>query len=221
MSGTRHGFQFVEAQYKLSFGDAAVQPPTGIHLTTHTPHDLDGSGTVDLAEYVQWALAIAIKESKGRVLDLFRDWDDDKSGFLDLKEAAAALKAWEAEGKRLFADKAARTTELASLRMKAARKLQDALRAARARSTRARQHRVSRSRLPIAPCASARADSGRGGSRCTLRAAHSLGAPLVLCLIGLGVGPAAVCGGAGPAGRERGGTGLRGQRGSQTTAARR
>jgi len=53
--------------------------------------DLDNSGTVDLSEYIQWALAIAIKESKGRVLDLFREWDSDNSGFIDCSEFSQAL----------------------------------------------------------------------------------------------------------------------------------
>ena len=41
--------------------------------------------------YVIWALTIAIKESKGRVLDLFNQWDDDKSGFIDVGEFHKAL----------------------------------------------------------------------------------------------------------------------------------
>jgi len=53
--------------------------------------DLDSSGTVDLAEYVQWALQQALKESKGRVLELFNQWDDDKSGFIDCGEFHHAL----------------------------------------------------------------------------------------------------------------------------------
>jgi len=53
--------------------------------------DLDESGTVDLSEYIQWALAIAIKESKGRVLDLFREWDSDNSGYIDCAEFSQAL----------------------------------------------------------------------------------------------------------------------------------
>jgi len=53
--------------------------------------DLDGSGTVDLAEYVQWALQQALRESKGRVLELFKSWDDDNSGFVDCNEFHQAL----------------------------------------------------------------------------------------------------------------------------------
>jgi len=55
--------------------------------------DKDGSGTVDLSEYVQWALRDALNNARGRVLDLFREWDADHSGSIDKKEFGAALKA--------------------------------------------------------------------------------------------------------------------------------
>ena len=64
---------------------------------------------VDMSEYVIWALAIAIKESKGRVLDLFKEWDDDKSGFVDVHEFHKALHGLgfackKDDAKKVFAD---------------------------------------------------------------------------------------------------------------------
>ena len=41
---------------------------------------------------MQYALREAIKESRGRILDLFREWDEDHSGYIDKKEFGAALK---------------------------------------------------------------------------------------------------------------------------------
>ena len=65
--------------------------PTACTLTLRL--EQDGSGTVDISEYVQWALRDALDNSRGRVLDLFREWDEDRSVFIDRKEFGAALKS--------------------------------------------------------------------------------------------------------------------------------
>ena len=61
----------------------------------------------------------------GRLFDAI---DADHSGLLDLREASAALKGWQAEGQRAYAEKAAKARELQSLRVRAGQKLQDAIR---------------------------------------------------------------------------------------------
>ena len=55
--------------------------------------DLDKSGKLDLAEYINWALRESLAKSKGKVIDLFRMWDEDKSGAIDLKEFSTVLFA--------------------------------------------------------------------------------------------------------------------------------
>ena len=42
--------------------------------------DADGSGKVDMSEYLQWSLKDALSRSSSRVVDLFRAWDEDRSG---------------------------------------------------------------------------------------------------------------------------------------------
>merc|ERR1719240_1896654 len=55
--------------------------------------DMDKSGKLDLAEYINWALRESLTKSKGKVIDLFRMWDEDKSGAIDLKEFSTVLFA--------------------------------------------------------------------------------------------------------------------------------
>jgi Ca2+-binding EF-hand superfamily protein/predicted esterase len=54
--------------------------------------DTDGSGKINLAEYVAWSLRDALSRSSDRVCDLFRKWDEDKSGSIDKKEFVRAIK---------------------------------------------------------------------------------------------------------------------------------
>ena len=54
--------------------------------------DQDHTDSVDLSEYIQWALREALDASRVRVLDLFREWDTDGSGTVGKKEFGAALK---------------------------------------------------------------------------------------------------------------------------------
>jgi Ca2+-binding EF-hand superfamily protein len=65
--------------------------------------DADGSGKVDLHEYVRFALRDALSRSSSRVMDLFRQWDDDGSGEISKKEFRQAVKAM---GFNFFADDA-------------------------------------------------------------------------------------------------------------------
>ena len=55
--------------------------------------DADGSGKVDLHEYVRWSLRDALGRSSSRVIDLFKQWDDDGSGEIDKKEFRRAIKS--------------------------------------------------------------------------------------------------------------------------------
>ena len=55
--------------------------------------DSDGSGKIDLAEYLQWSLKDALFRSSSRVVDLFRAWDDDRSGNVDKKEFYKAIRS--------------------------------------------------------------------------------------------------------------------------------
>ena len=55
--------------------------------------DADGSGKVDMHEYIRWALRDALSRSAARVIDLFRQWDDDGSGTIDKKEFRRAIRA--------------------------------------------------------------------------------------------------------------------------------
>ena len=55
--------------------------------------DADGSGKVDMHEYIRWALRDALVRSSSRVIDLFRQWDDDGSGTIDKKEFRRAIRA--------------------------------------------------------------------------------------------------------------------------------
>ena len=55
--------------------------------------DGDKSGKVDMREYIQFALRDALARSSTRVLDLFREWDDDGNGKISRKEFARAIRA--------------------------------------------------------------------------------------------------------------------------------
>merc|ERR1711965_785759 len=55
--------------------------------------DADGSGKVDMAEYLQWSLCDALARSSERVVDLFKKWDEDNSGKIDKREFTRAVRA--------------------------------------------------------------------------------------------------------------------------------
>ena len=58
-----------------------------------TALDGDGSGLVDMHEYVRWSLRDALSRSAQRVIDLFRQWDEDGSGEIDKKEFRMAIRS--------------------------------------------------------------------------------------------------------------------------------
>ena len=58
-----------------------------------TALDADGSGKVDMSEYLLWSLRDALIRSSQRVLDLFEEWDDDGSGTITKKELGRAVEA--------------------------------------------------------------------------------------------------------------------------------
>eukprot|EP00900_Chrysochromulina_parva_P009142 jgi/Chrpa1/18229/Chrysochromulina_OHIO_Genome00026140-RA len=55
--------------------------------------DEDGSGQIDMAEYLMWSLKDALARSSQRVVDLFRAWDEDRSGTIDKKEFCKAVRS--------------------------------------------------------------------------------------------------------------------------------
>jgi len=55
--------------------------------------DKDGSGKVDMEEYLLFSLRDALARSADRVCDLFRKWDEDKSGKIDKREFTRAIRA--------------------------------------------------------------------------------------------------------------------------------
>ena len=52
-----------------------------------------GVGRIPLSEYIQWAIRESLIARKAKVLDTFRQWDADASGFIDVKEFSQALQA--------------------------------------------------------------------------------------------------------------------------------
>ena len=54
--------------------------------------DTDGSGKVDMSEYIAWALRDALIRSSQRVLDLFEEWDADGSGTITVAELYKAVR---------------------------------------------------------------------------------------------------------------------------------
>ena len=46
-----------------------------------------------MSEYLQWSLKDALMRSSSRVVDLFRAWDEDRSGTVDRREFHKAVRA--------------------------------------------------------------------------------------------------------------------------------
>jgi len=55
--------------------------------------DEDGSGKVDMSEYLLWSLREALSRSAQRVIDVLHAWDEDRSGSVDAKEFTKAIRA--------------------------------------------------------------------------------------------------------------------------------
>ena len=66
--------------------------------------DSDGSGRVDMSEYIAWALRDSLIRSSERVLDLFMQWDDDHSGTITRKELRQAVKCMGFEASKAQVD---------------------------------------------------------------------------------------------------------------------
>ena len=56
--------------------------------------DTDGSGMVELHEYIKFGLKDALARSSARVMDLFIDWDEDGSGTIDRREFRRAVRSF-------------------------------------------------------------------------------------------------------------------------------
>ncbi len=56
--------------------------------------DADGSGRIDMHEYVKFSLKAALSNSSNRVAQIFEEWDDDGSGTIDRLEFRKAVRAF-------------------------------------------------------------------------------------------------------------------------------
>ena len=91
----------VDGDQKLDFGEFCAmvrERETGEHTDEELKErfkaiDADGSGQVDMNEYVRYSLRDALSRSSQRVMDLFKTWDEDGSGQVDKKEFRIAIKA--------------------------------------------------------------------------------------------------------------------------------
>ena len=54
--------------------------------------DTDGSGSIDLNEYIRFSLRDALRRGATRVIDLFRRWDGDNSGSITKSEFREAVR---------------------------------------------------------------------------------------------------------------------------------
>ena len=92
-SRTRHSRERLLAQ--------PTPPPRPTHPdpAPDSPHpsplrfDPNPSHQVDANEYVKFSLCDALSRASARVVDLFRQWDEDKSGSVDKREFRRAIKA--------------------------------------------------------------------------------------------------------------------------------
>ena len=55
--------------------------------------DTNMNNQIDLDEYIRYSLRDALARSSSRVIDLFREWDEDQSGTIELSEFRMAMKA--------------------------------------------------------------------------------------------------------------------------------
>ena len=55
--------------------------------------DEDGSGKIDMSEYLQWSLHDCLVRSSQRLIDLFKKWDENQSGTLDVEEWYRGVRA--------------------------------------------------------------------------------------------------------------------------------
>ena len=53
--------------------------------------DADGSGLIDMNEYIRFSLRDALSRSAQRVIDLFRKWDEDGNGTIEEGVPSRAL----------------------------------------------------------------------------------------------------------------------------------
>ena len=91
----------VDGDQKLDFGEFCAmvrEREAGEHTEAELRErfvalDADGSGQVDFNEYTTFSLCDALQRSSKRVIDLFKQWDEDKSGEIDKKEFRRAIKS--------------------------------------------------------------------------------------------------------------------------------
>ena len=54
--------------------------------------DADGSGEIEMAEFIKYALKDALQRSSARVVDLLREWDEDGSGEIEKGEFVKVVR---------------------------------------------------------------------------------------------------------------------------------
>ena len=55
--------------------------------------DADGTGKIEMSEYLLWSLKDCLARASQRIIDLFKAWDEDNSGTVDSAEFYKAVKA--------------------------------------------------------------------------------------------------------------------------------
>lgn len=82
---------------KLSFDEFSKLQPKSMSVddqrSVFSEIDRDGSGTIEMGEYVRWSLLNSIRQAHVRAVDLFKAWDADGSHKIDKVEFRKALKS--------------------------------------------------------------------------------------------------------------------------------
>lgn len=95
-----HDAADVNRDTKLDFGEFSAlirEREEGTHTEAElharfASIDENDNNRIDLDEYIRFSLRDSLSRSSSRVVDLFHAWDEDDSGFIDLKEFRKAMR---------------------------------------------------------------------------------------------------------------------------------